>query len=231
MIRSAPQLASQGEERPIVKDLLTDVEVRVLGSLIEKEMTTPDNYPLSLNALTAACNQSSNRDPVVQYDDDTVIRAVETLRKRSLVRAVQRHDSRVMKYRQLASETMNLDPRETALLAVLMLRGAQTVGELRTRTARMSEFESLTHVEDVLSALSSRATPLVSRLPRRPGQKEVRYAHQLAGEVSADTIETPQRRAGSDADRIAALEEAANELRTQVADLRSELETFRKQFE
>ena len=214
-------------------DLLTDVEVRVLGSLIEKERTTPEHYPLSLNALTNACNQSSNRDPIVQYDEATVADAIESLRRRSLVRAMQQSGSRVTKYRQLMGETIGLVARQTAVLCVLMLRGPQTVAELRTRASRLAELESLEDVEAVLDGLLARhPSPIVVRLPRRPGQKEVRYAHLLAGEVTVDASEpTAPPRSRPDADRIGALEEALAELRTEVADLREQLQAFRKQFE
>jgi uncharacterized protein YceH (UPF0502 family) len=218
-----------------VDDLLTDVEVRVLGSLIEKERTTPENYPLSLNALVNACNQSSNREPVVQYDDAMVAGAVESLRRRSLVRALQQAGSRVTKYRHLVSETIGLVARQTAVLCVLMLRGPQTAAELRTRASRLAELESLEDVEAVLEALIAREpSPIVVRLPRRSGQKEVRYAHLLAGEVTTDTVESaavPGARRAPDSDRIAALEESLAELQTEVADLREQLQAFRKQFE
>jgi len=216
-----------------VDDLLTDVEVRVLGSLIEKERTTPEHYPLSLNALTNACNQSSNRDPIVQYDEATVAGAIDSLRRRSLVRAVQQSGSRVTKYRQLMSETIGLVARQTAVLCVLMLRGPQTLAELRTRGSRLAELESLEDVEAVLDGLIAREpSPIVVRLPRRPGQKELRYAHLLAGEVTVDESEPAAApRSRPDADRIGVLEESLNELRTEVADLRQQLESFRKQFE
>ena len=218
-----------------VDDLLSDVEVRVLGSLIEKERTTPEYYPLSLNALTNACNQSSNRDPIVQYDEATVADAIESLRRRSLVRAVQQSGSRVTKYRQLMGETIGLVARQTAVLCVLMLRGPQTLAELRTRASRLAELESQEDVEAVLDGLIARQpAPIVVRLPRRPGQKEVRYAHLLAGEVTTDTVEAavaPGARRPPDTDRIGALEEALTELRTEVADLREQLQAFRQQFE
>ena len=223
-------------ERLIVDDHLTDVEVRVLGSLIEKEMTTPEYYPLSLNALTNACNQSSNRDPIVQYDDGTVAHAVESLRKRSLVRAMQQSGSRVTKYRHLVNETMGAIARQTAVLGVLMLRGPQTLGELKTRSSRLANFENLDDVETALNQLIAREpSALVTQLPRRPGQKEARYAHLLSGEVTVDEMETeaaPARAAvRGGPDRIGALEEGMEELRKEVADLRNQLEAFRKQFE
>ena len=214
---------------------LTDVEARVLGSLIEKEMTTPEYYPLSLNALMNACNQSSNREPVVQYDEATVSDAVESMRKRALVRAVQQSGSRVMKYRHLLAETLTLDARQAALLGVLLLRGPQTLAELRTRASRLTSFESLEEVESVLTELSARSpSSLAVRLPRRAGQKEARYAHLLSGEVTVDSSEPPATVAGrsaADGERIAALEEGIQELRNEVADLRHQLEAFRKQFE
>ena len=215
-------------------DLLTDVEVRVLGSLIEKEMTTPDYYPMSLNALTNACNQTSNRDPIVHYDEGTVAHAIETLRVRSLVRAMQQSGSRVTKFRHLLGETMGLTTRYTAVLGVLMLRGPQTVAEIKTRASRSVEFATLEEVESVLDGMIDRQpTPLVVRLPRQPGQKELRYAHLLAGEVTHDASEPassrdePQPRS----DRIAALEAAVSELRSELADVRAQLDAFRKQFE
>ena len=150
---------------------LSDGEVRVLGSLIEKAITTPDYYPLSLNALMLACNQSTNREPVVAYDEATVGRTVDSLRQRSLVRSAQGIESRVAKYRHLAYEALAVDGRELAVLCVLLLRGAQTVGEIKTRTARLTTFASLSEVEETLSGLISRdPTPLVARLPRQPGR-------------------------------------------------------------
>ena len=158
---------------------LSDVEVRILGSLIEKESTTPDNYPLSLNALTAACNQLSNREPVMQLDEDKVKYAVNSLRQQSLVRAIQPSDSRVMKFQHLAGDKWNLERDEQGALCVLMLRGAQTLGEIKGRTGRLADFASLADVERAVASLVSRQ--LAVTLPRRPGQKEKRYAHLLSG--------------------------------------------------
>ena len=213
-------------------DPLTDVDVRVLGSLIEKEKTTPDYYPLSLNALTNACNQSSNRDPVVHFDEAAVASSIESLRKRGLARAIKRSDSRVTKFQHIVDETLNLDAREVAVLCVLMLRGAQTIGELKTRSARLHEFESLADIETVLNGLIVRdGTVLVVRLPRRSGQKEVRYAHRLSGEVTFDAPDQATLRVPADSERIGAIEEATEELKKEVSDLRTQLELFRKQFE
>ena len=198
-------------------DTLNDIEVRVLGALIEKEITTPDYYPLSLNALVAACNQSSNRNPVVHFDEDTVARATESLREKKVVHQVDRSESRVSKYRHVLYEAMNLGRPAVAVLAVLMLRGAQTVGEIRTRSNRLYDFTSLDEVDLTLNALMSREPPLVVRLPRQTGQKEVRYAHLLSGEV---TITEPE----PELDRIGKLEK-------EVEDLKKQFEEFRKQFE
>ena len=215
--------------------MLTDVEIRVLGSLIEKEMTTPDYYPMSLNALTNACNQSSNREPVVHYDEATVAGAIESLRKQSLVRVVQQSGSRVFKYRHLVNETLGLVSRQAAVLDVLMLRGPQTLGEIKTRASRLAAFESLDDVETSLEQLIARApSPLATALERRPGQKEVRFAHLLSGVPTYDAVDAPESATASGprgVDRIAALEAAVEDLRREVADLRGQLDAFRKQFE
>jgi uncharacterized protein len=215
-----------------VEALLSDVEVRVLGSLLEKHMTTPDYYPMSLNALTAACNQSSNRDPVVQLDDDTVMRAIQSLREKRLVRAIKRSDSRVTKYQHVVDEVLNLDRPEAAILCELLLRGPQTVGELRARAARMHEFASPEEIEQVIERLIGREpTPLLMRLERRPGQKEGRIAHLLSSDAPSEPTEKPVTLVPKEGDRLAALEEATAELRSEVSDLRAQLEAFRRQFE
>jgi len=208
-----------------VDHLLTDVEVRVLGALIEKELTTPDYYPLSINALTNACNQSSNRHPVVHFAEDTVLKATDTLRQRSLVHVVDKADSRVTKYRHVMGETMALDNREIAVMCVLMLRGQQTVGEIRTRSNRLYDFENLDQVETTLNSLIARQPALAVRLPRQTGQKEVRYAHLLSGEVEFDD------QAATAADRIGKVEETVETLRSAVEDLQKDFERFRKQFD
>jgi hypothetical protein len=217
-------------------ELLNDADVRVLGSLIEKELTTPEHYPLSLNALTNACNQSSNRDPVVRYDDATVKAAVDRLRRYSLVRSIQRSDARVMKYMHLMGDAMSLERPELAAMCVLMLRGPQTVGEIRTRGNRLFEFQSLEEVETTLNVLVTRApSPLVARLPRQPGQKEARYAHLLSGEVTADAASAAPVHVRADVsgepDRLGALERTVDELRSEVADLRAEVGELRRLFE
>jgi hypothetical protein len=216
-------------------ELLTDEDVRVLGSLAEKELTTPENYPLSLNALTNACNQLSNRDPVVQYDEATVKAAVDRLRKYSLVRSIQRSDARVMKYMHLMADALNLDRPEIAAMCVLMLRGPQTVGEIRTRGGRLFEFPSLEDVEATLNRLIARTpSPLVARLERQPGQKEARYAHLLSGEVTVVTSPTSGQAASAvrdDPDRLEALENAVELLRSEVTDLRAELVELKRLFD
>jgi uncharacterized protein YceH (UPF0502 family) len=213
-----------------VSEPLTDADVRVLGSLIEKEQTTPEYYPLSLNALVNACNQSSNRDPVVKYDEGIVTRSIESLRSRGLVRASRGIDARVLKYAHRVDDVMGLNVQQIAILCVLMLRGPQTPGELRTRTSRMEAFDDVATIEARLDELIIKE--FVVRFPRQPGQKEVRYAHLLCGEVSVDAMTSmPQTRSTGTGDRVAALEQVVEELRKEVAELRTQLATFRAQFE
>jgi hypothetical protein len=211
-------------------DPLDAVAVRVLGSLIEKQVTTPDNYPLTLNALVVACNQTSNRDPVLVVDEASVSDSLAELSRRSLVREVHRSDSRAKRYRHQMSESMNLHQAETAVMCVLMLRGAQTTGEIRTRASRLFEFGDLAHVDVTLQALMTLTTPLVAQLPRRPGQKEVRYAHLLSGEPRTVTTE-PGPVDPVEADRVAVLEQAVDSLRAEMAELRTRLEEFKREFQ
>jgi len=204
-----------------LEHILNDAEVRVLGALIEKEITTPEYYPLSLNALMAACNQSSNRHPVVHYDEGEVGAAADSLREKGLVHLLDRGESRVSKYRHVLYEAMNMGRPSIAVMCVLMLRGPQTVGEIRTRSNRLHDFTSLEDVETTLNSLMSGESPLIMRLPRQTGQKEVRYAHLLSGAVKQyekdqDTEPEP--------DRIGKLER-------EVEDLKKQFEQFRKQFE
>jgi uncharacterized protein len=205
--------------------------VRVLGSLIEKERTTPDSYPLTLNALVAACNQTSNRDPVFRLDESTVAAAVDDLSSRQLVRGALRSDSRVPRYRHLLAETLNLHPAEIAVLGVLMLRGPQTVGEIRTRTARLFEFPDLARVELTLQSLASLSQPLVASLPRQPGHKELRYAHLLAGEPEVEAASAAALHNRVEGDRIEALERQVASLLTELTDLRTQFEDFRRSFQ
>ena len=211
---------------------LEPVAIRVLGSLIEKELSTPDHYPLSLNALTSACNQSSNRDPVMSLDESTVSQSIDGLRRQGLVRSIQAIGSRVPKYQHLLAEAGEFTQTELAVLCVLALRGPQTLGEVRSRAARLVPGDDSTGIDVALEALIAREPePVVTRLPRRPGQKEVRYAHRLAGEVAYTGDDIPPVTTGGSMDRIAALEELTQELRNEVADLRAQLAAFRKQFE
>ena len=190
----------------------------MLGCLIEKQRTTPDVYPLSLNSLRLACNQSTNREPVVQYDDPTIRHALDSLSRRGWVRLASGPGSRAVKFRHLFDEALGLDDSEISVLAVLMLRGPQTLGELKQRTERLHRFETAGEVDAVLSALAQRE--LVEQSPRRPGQKEDRFV-QLLGE-SAESAPPPAAGAVED-DRLAELETAVRELRDEVAALRAEL--------
>jgi hypothetical protein len=214
---------------------LDEIEVRVLGALLEKEITTPDYYPLSLNALINACNQKSNRDPVMALDENAVRQALDSLNEKNLAGHATSADSRVAKYAHRLQEVFNFDRREMAVLCVLLLRGPQTPGELRGRTERMYKFDDLGVVESALHRLMEREPPLVKKLARQPNTKESRYAHLLAGEVegwSAPAELQPVAAPGSqDEERIARLETEVQSLRKEVADLRQQLEDFRKQFE
>jgi len=214
---------------------LTETEVRVLGSLIEKDITTPEYYPLSLNALVNACNQKSNRDPVMRLDEDAVRDALDGLEEQRMAGPARGADSRVTKYEQRLQEVFNFTRAETAVLCVLLLRGPQTPGELRGRADRMHRFEALEDVQAALQKLMQREPPLAKVLPRQPGTKESRYAHLLAGDVVE--AEAPVQAAAAvernpaDAERIARLEEEVAELYRQVGELKDQLERFRKQFE
>jgi uncharacterized protein YceH (UPF0502 family) len=214
---------------------LTATEVRVLGSLIEKDITTPEYYPLSLNALVNACNQKSNRDPVMQLDEDAVRDALEGLQQQRMAGPARGADSRVTKYEQRLQEVFNFTRPEIAVLCVLLLRGPQTPGELRGRAERLHRFEALEDVQSALQKLMQREPPLAKILPRQPGTKESRYAHLLAGDVVV-VEETSQVGAlagpnTADAERIARLEEEVAELRREFSEIRDQLERFRKQFE
>lgn len=214
-------------------DRLSDVEVRVLGSLIEKDITTPDYYPLSLNALVNACNQKNNRDPVMAVDEQAVRTALDSLQAQRLAGPASGADSRVTKYEHRLQEVFNFDRREIAVLCVLLLRGAQTPGELRGRAERMYRFEALDDVVGTLDRLSQREPPLVAVLSRQPGTKESRYMHLLSGDAPPVELmgapETPTSSIGDD--RVARLESQVAELRREVAEMHEQLAAFRKQFE
>jgi uncharacterized protein YceH (UPF0502 family) len=213
---------------------LNEVEVRVLGCLVEKQLTTPEYYPLTLNALTAACNQRSNRDPVVAYDDQTITSALDSLRDKNLVYVFYGSTSRVVKYKHMLPGVFELEPDEVAVMAVLMLRGPQTVGELRERTGRMHEFSGLGEVQETLDRLSSRDDPLIVKLERQPGRKDPRYAHLLAGQPDNPVSAAPSHSAAATqpaGSRIDAVESEVKALRAEVEALRAMFDEFRKQFE
>jgi uncharacterized protein YceH (UPF0502 family) len=215
--------------------VLNPVEARVLGCLIEKELATPEYYPLTLNALTNACNQKSNRDPLMALVDADVVRALDSLRFQRLA-----HQSaegvRAAKYCHNLEGLLRLEPQELAILAELLLRGPQTIGELRGRAERMAALDDLATVETLLTSLAEREPPLVTRLPRQPGRKEQRFAHLLCGapEVSDDSSAPPEParlQVMAENERLAALATEVAELRAEVAELRAQLATFRAQFE
>jgi len=216
---------------------LTPIELRVLGSLIEKQITTPEYYPLTLNSLTAACNQKNNRNPVTSFAESEVEEALYSLREKNLAYVFHGSTSRVPKYKHVAPEVLHLSPPEVAAMCVLMLSGPQTVGEIRTRGSRLYPFNGLEEVEETLRALADRdGEPLVVKLPRQAGQKDARFVQLLSGEPDIEQVsesspvERASRRA-NDSDRLAKLEEQVLELRQQVDGLSTQFAEFRKQFE
>jgi uncharacterized protein YceH (UPF0502 family) len=219
-----------------MEPVLTDIEVRILGSLIEKQVTTPEYYPLTLNALTLACNQKNNRNPVTAFSEDQVAQALETLREKNLAYVFYGSTSRVPKYKHVVPEVMRLNHAEVAVMCVLMLRGPQTPGELRGNGARFHEFASLEQVEETLNGLMSRdEEPMVARLPRQAGQKEVRFAHLLSGEINVEALAEVERAASAprrgSSEQIERLEEKVNALTAEVEKLREQFDQFKKQFE
>lgn len=218
--------------------ILNTEEARVLGSLIEKELTTPEYYPLTLNALTNACNQKTNRDPVVSYDEQTVVAAVESLREKGLSRLVTGGSSRVFKYKHCFSEALELQSAEIAVLCVLLLRGAQTIGEIRGRTERMHFFTELSDAQQVLDNLISRTPkPLIIRLPRQAGQKDIRFMHLLCGEPDLSELailhSATQKKENTPAqiERFESIEKQVSLLADELKSLRKQFESFKKQFE
>jgi uncharacterized protein len=232
--RPAAKKAAFRVKGPPVDLLLSEVEVRVLGALIEKEITTPDYYPLSLNALTNACNQKSNRNPVMELDEAAVRDAIESLEQVRLAAPISTAESRVTKFGHRVQEVFNFDRRQTAVLCELMLRGPQTPGELRAHTERMYRFDDLETLEATLQKLNDRQPPLVKKLARVPGTKESRYAQLLAGDklewlTAAEPVfasPTPPTDA-----RIPHLETDVAELKRQVSELQQQFAEFKKQFE
>ena len=208
----------------------------MLGALVEKEITTPEYYPLSLNALVHACNQKSNRDPMMNVDEDAVRKALHSLDQQCLARAISAADSRVTKYEHRLQEACNFDRHEAAIVCELLLRGPQTPGELRSRAERMHRFDDLSVVQSTLQRLMKREPPLVKVLPRQPGTKEVRYAHLLSGDVEEKEERPAQQemvgpKSSADAERIAQLEEKVAGLQKEITELKQQFASFRKQFE
>ena len=214
--------------------VLTDTEIRVLGSLVEKDITTPDYYPLSLNALINACNQKNNREPVTNLSEEEVRQSLSTLQEKRLAGPASGAESRVTKYEHRLQEVFNFTRGEIAVMCVMLLRGPQTPGELRGRTERMYHFETLDDLQSNLQRLIQKDPPLVKMLARQPGTKENRYAHLLAGEIEeAETtgVERGLAPSASEASRVKTLEAEILELKTEIAALKQQFAEFRKQFE
>ncbi|CAN5607185.1 YceH family protein [soil metagenome] len=218
--------------------MLNDVEIRVLGSLVEKQLTTPEYYPLTLHALTVACNQKNNRNPVTAYDENTVAQALETLREKSLSYVFHGSSSRVPKYKHVMPEVMHLSPPELAVMGVLMLRGPQTMGELRGNGSRFHEFSGLEEVEKTLNALISKEPEaMVVRLPRQPGQKDARFVHLLSGPPSPEFLKELETHSkvnqprDEEPDGVKKLKQEIEGLREEFRVLQQQFEEFKKQFE
>ncbi|NNF04020.1 MAG: YceH family protein [Rhodothermales bacterium] len=205
--------------------------VRVLGVLIEKELSTPDYYPLTLNSLTNGCNQKSNRDPVVSYEESEVLDALDELTRRRLVGRASVAGSRAIKYRHAIAEQMQLDQKQRAALATLLLRGPQTIGEVRSHTGRMAEFADLDDTADTLRSLRDMDPPMVVQLPVQPGKKEARIAHLMAGDIDVDALEAESAAAAVTAAPQSSIRQELDELRERVDALEEELRRFTSQFE
>jgi uncharacterized protein YceH (UPF0502 family) len=215
---------------------LNEIEVRVLGSLVEKQLTTPEYYPLTLNALTAACNQKSNREPVMSLGETEIQAAIDRMRDLNLVYLFYGSGSRTVKYKHMLPSVYELDPAGTAVMTVLMLRGPQTIGEIRDRTGRLFEFRDLNEVQAALDELSKRDEPLIVKLERQAGQKEARYAHLLSGEIDVSKLPAPAERAAgggnsASGERIEKLEGEVERLSSELAEFKAMFEEFRKQFD
>lgn len=216
-------------------ETINAIEARILGSLVEKQLTTPEYYPLTLNALVNACNQKNNREPVMSLDETTVTAALERLRDRNLVYVYYGSTSRVPKYKHMLPSVYELEPAEVAVVAVMLLRGPQTLGELRTRTERMHEFSGLGEIQETLDGLSRRDEPVVIKLPVLAGQKEARFGHLLSGEIDLEALAMAQptraAQAESANERISKLEAEVSELRGEVESLKAMFDEFKRQFE
>jgi len=215
-----------------MEEILTFEEIRVIGSLTEKELTTPEYYPLTINALKNACNQKSNRDPVVSFDESLIEKTLDKLREKSFASRITGSDIRVPKFRQVFTEAMNFSPEEIAVMCVLMLRGAQTPGEIKLRSGRLFNFESLTKLDEVLQNLMNREKPLIMKLPRQTGMKESRYMHLLSGEPDIEALGNQKDESVSnDENRIMNLETELESLKNEVNELKAKFEKFKHQFE
>ena len=212
---------------------LNEIEARIIGCLIEKEHTTPDYYPLTLNALTNACNQKSNRNPVVDYDEQTAQQTLDSLLAKDFVYLFYGSGSRTPKYKHLLPKVLELDHPETAIICVLLLRGAQTLGELNQRTSRIYQFDGLDEVNQTVDALAKREEPLIVAIPKQPGQKEARFAHLLSGEVDFESVsfEPARKTSSGGSKRIEELEQKVASLETELGSFRDEFQEFKKQFE
>lgn len=210
------------------KEILTETEARVIGSLIEKEKTTPDYYPMTVNGLMNACNQKSNREPVVSYDERTIDSTLEQLRDKKFACRVTGSDMRVPKHKQIFTQAFNFSLPEIALVCVLLLRGPQTLGEIRGRTGRIYDFKDLGEVDNTLQGLINREEPLVTKLPRFQG-RDPRFAHLLCGEVKVEEEKNEQFE--TDKEKIAKLESIVEELKGEIADIKNQFAEFKKQFE
>lgn len=216
-------------------EIINAIEARILGSLVEKQLTTPEYYPLTLNALVNACNQKNNREPVMSLDETTVTAAIERLRDRNLIYVFYGSTSRVPKYKHMLPSVYELEPAEVAVVAVMLLRGPQTLGELRTRTERMHEFSGLGEIQETLDGLARRDDPVVIKLPILAGQKEARFGHLLSGEIDVEAlaIAHPTRAAQAENanERIFKLETEVGELRGEIESLKATFDEFKRQFE
>lgn len=213
---------------------LNETEVRVLGSLVEKQLTTPEYYPLTLNSLTAACNQKSNRDPVMSLGETEIQTAIDRLRDLNLVYLFYGSGSRTVKYKHMIPSVYELDPAGTAVMTVLMLRGPQTIGEIRDRSGRLFEFRDLNEVQTALDDLAKRDEPLIVKLERMPGQKEARYAHLLSGEIDVTRLPVAAERSSGgsgSSERLEKLEGEVERLSSELAEFKAMFEEFRKQFD
>jgi len=212
-------------DTPQTLPVLTDTELRVLGSLMEKSKTTPDYYPMTLNGLTAACNQKTARRPVVDYDENTVMLALDTLKRKGLISTATGGSSRATKYKHNFGIVFPVVPSEVAVICLLILRGPQTPGEINTNSGRLYEFEDLDEVQAMLEKLAGGDMPYVLQLPKRPGQKEVRYRHLLGGTiVEDDTQDEPSRRSST-----SELEERLSKVETELAELKQAFDNLMKE--